>query len=524
MTDRVCVVRCPTWPIVSGCLDDDTPEAVWGLPMMIVHAGRVTSVSPEAASQGVFVGQKLRDAHSACPDVVRIGWSPERDQRMFDRFLHALSAAVPLVTVIEPGVVSLGATGLARYYGSEHESSRVLNEAVAPLGILQPLAIGYADTFFAADVASQCAVRDPLGVVSVPTGCDREFLAELPAVFLGDHDMVTLCAQLGIHTVGAFANLDRNQVAERFGHRGTLLHQLASGEDPRRHVPGDIPPLSDVVWRSDDPCESGDQLAFSILPDATHFINQLLEQRVVVHTLDITLVDDRGSQHRRRWSHPRYFTATEVAHRVRWQAEALATSHLDDDYSRGIVEVRLVAKNPQSAAGHEESLWGNAHRDATLHHTVSSLQGKLGHQAVARAVIRPGHHARDQQDTIAWGDHPAGDNTDRDTRWVGQLPSPHPATVFATPVPATLLDERGRPVTALPVGSGLSSPPHRLVSGKSTRLVSAWAGPWPVMHRWWETRTTGSVHRLQLLDESGMGWLVTTDQDASGWVIEARYD
>jgi protein ImuB len=524
MSTRVCVLRCPDWPLVAASLDNDTPEAVWGVPMMIIHAGRVTSCSPEAREQGVFIGQRLRDAHTSCPTISRVPWSPERDQRVFDGVMATLADVVPLAWVIEPGAVALGAAGIARYYGSEENSARVLAQTVVAHGVPHPVALGYADTLFAADLAAHSAVSQPTGVVCVPPGADREFLCDLPTSCLGDDEMAALCAQLGLHTLGQFAALDRDQVAERFGHRGTLLHQLASGEDPRHYAPTDIPPSTDVVWRSDEPCESGEQLAFHVSSSATRFIAQLLEQRCVVQSVDITLVDDRGEEHRTLWSHPRYFTAADLTHRVRWQAESLADHHGTSEYQRGIGEVRFVAKNPHSAVGQEESLWGRAHRDTALHHTVSSLQGKLGHQLVSRVITHPGHDITGRQQRIPWGDHQPPDDGDRVTHWAGQLPAPHPATVFSSPLPVDVVDATGEPVWTLPVGAGLTSSPHWLISRDSRRRITAWAGPWPVMEKWWESRQTRCVHRVQLLDEAGIGWLVKTRDGEAGWVVEARYD
>jgi len=523
VSGRACVVLCADWPIVAACIDQDTPEGVWGEPLMIVHAGRVTSCSPEARAQGIRIGQRLRDAHTACPTVRRVPWSPERDNRVFDRLLATLADVVPVAGVMEPGVVYLGAEGMIRYYGSEDTATRAITDALTELGESMSVSFGYADTVFTAHQAAVQAAQHPAGLISVAPGGDRDYLAPLPITALADDDMAALSVQLGMTTLGQFAALDRDQVAERFGDRGTLLHQLASGEDPRHHARTEIPPLSDVVWRSDDPVGSGEQLSFAVSSCATRFVSQLLDQGCVVQTVDVTLVDDRGDHHTKRWSHPRYFTAPDLVHRVRWQGESLQKNTVHDEYQRGIVEVWFVAKRPDSAAGYEDSLWGNAHRDTALHHTVSSLQATLGHQNVTRVTIRPGHDFAESQQVVAWGDRPPPNELDQVEAWAGQLPAPHPATVFATPVPVAVIDEAGRPVHTTSVGAGLTSPPHALVSENRHRRVMAWAGPWPVMERWWER--TPVVHRVQLVDDTGIGWLVKTTGDGNGgWLVEARYD
>jgi protein ImuB len=51
--------------------------------------------------------------------------------------------------------------------------------------------------------------------------------------------------------------------------------------------------------------------------------------------------------------------------------------------------------------------------------------------------------------------------------------------------------------------------------------VSAWAGPWPVSERWWDS-TARSLQRVQLVDETGRAWLLVLA--AHRWWAEAVYD
>jgi protein ImuB len=60
------------------------------------------------------------------------------------------------------------------------------------------------------------------------------------------------------------------------------------------------------------------------------------------------------------------------------------------------------------------------------------------------------------------------------------------------------------------------------VSGRSLRPVQAWAGPWPVSERWWDSRKARRVDRLQLVDADGVAWLLALDRHL--WWAEARYD
>jgi hypothetical protein len=71
--------------------------------------------------------------------------------------------------------------------------------------------------------------------------------------------------------------------------------------------------------------------------------------------------------------------------------------------------------------------------------------------------------------------------------WPGALPAPSPAWVHHDPVPAELVDGEDEPVTVSGRGV-LSAAPARLsVDGDPWLEVVAWAGPWPLEERWWDT-------------------------------------
>jgi protein ImuB len=71
----------------------------------------------------------------------------------------------------------------------------------------------------------------------------------------------------------------------------------------------------------------------------------------------------------------------------------------------------------------------------------------------------------------------------------------------------------------------LSAPPARFSTagtGKQLRQVTAWAGPWPVQERWWETALARAVNRFQIVDSDGTAWLLVLEGEH--WWAEARYD
>jgi protein ImuB len=93
--------------------------------------------------------------------------------------------------------------------------------------------------------------------------------------------------------------------------------------------------------------------------------------------------------------------------------------------------------------------------------------------------------------------------------------------VPAEPLPAELVDARGRPIW-LAAPERLSAPPHRIaVDGDEPRDVEGWAGPWPVRQRWWSPDGVTSS-RLQLLCPDGVAFLLASREGR--WWVTGIYD
>jgi protein ImuB len=108
-----------------------------------------------------------------------------------------------------------------------------------------------------------------------------------------------------------------------------------------------------------------------------------------------------------------------------------------------------------------------------------------------------------------------------DRPWPGQIPAPAPATVFGSPLAASVTDGSGQPVSV----SGraqVSAPPAWLsADGGPARAVTAWAGPWPVTERWWDPPHARRQARFQLVTEDGSAWLAVLQHGR--WLLEASY-
>ena len=69
----------------------------------------------------------------------------------------------------------------------------------------------------------------------------------------------------------------------------------------------------------------------------------------------------------------------------------------------------------------------------------------------------------------------------------------------------------------------LSAPPARVsVAGGPWTDVQAWAGPWPLEERWWDSARRRRRARLQLVTADGQARLLTLE--SGRWRVEATYD
>jgi protein ImuB len=158
----------------------------------------------------------------------------------------------------------------------------------------------------------------------------------------------------------------------------------------------------------------------------------------------------------------------------------------------------------------------------------------LGPEAVLTPVLGGGRGPADQVRLVPWKDErtPALSPA---APWPGRLPAPAPATVLPEPLAAELRDATGAPVgvtgrhrvTAPPVEFGLAGKGRR-------RPVLAWAGPWPVDERWWDTGAARRRARFQVVvagdtgpgpvDDGVEGTALLLVLEGGRWWVEAIYD
>jgi protein ImuB len=512
---RTLVLWCPDWPVIAAAsssgADPDRPVA-------IVSKGLVFACSAAARAEGVQRGLRIREAQARCPVLVVQPYDEDLDHRAFEPVVRAVEAAVPGVQLLRPGTLAIRSRGPARYYGGERAAALTLAGIAADHGA-PAVRAGVADTPFAAEQAARIRGDDRVRIV--PEGGSAGFLADMPLSILGDADLAMVLGRLGITTLGEFAALHDEQVRDRFGPAGAFLHRLAGGRDPRQVSARPIPPDLAVDAAFEPPLDRADQVAFAFRRSADTFLDRLHAAKLVATAIRIEVTDDHGHALDRTWVHPRWFDAADIVDRVRWQLQGGTDP---TGLQAAVARVRLEADAVDDAGNHERGLWGSG-PDERVHHGLARIQGIVGHEGVVTARIGGGRTLAERTVLVPWGDTPVGGEravaVARARPWPGRLPGPPPATVLERPRPVDVVTGDGSSVDVDPRGA-LTGPPTGFRSdgdrGGRFSAVTAWAGPWPLVVRWWESGGR-RLHRLQLVDAEDRAWfLVLAD---GRWWAEA---
>lgn len=528
---RTAALWVPDWPVLAAMTAGDVP----GHTPAAVHDGRrVVAVSAVARAAGVRRGMRRRHAQESCPELVLLSADPGRDARGFEPVAAAAETVVSGIEIARPGLLLIPSRGAERYHGSEHALAAELVGQIAAIAGYEAQ-VGIADGAGAAVLAAR-------GSVVVPVGGTAAFLApqgiaELVHVAAQDADrvaeLVDLLGRLGLHTLGDLAALPRADLLARFGRLGGWAHDVAAGADDRPTALRRLQPDVAVEQELDPPVERLEATAFAARRLAETLHERMVTRGVACGRLQITARTDGGQELTRVWRTDAALGGLAVARmtdRVRWQLEGWLTGHAlgrstDDPAPAALVRLGLRAEEVTPAGAEQGQLWGGASgTDLRAHRAVHRIQGLIGTEAVLGVAVQGGREVRDQVHLVPWGEdvppaRPAAQP------WPGRLPPPAPATVLAEPQLIQVCDADGRKVEVdarLQVSGEPDVvwwPPQDGVEREAR--VTGWAGPWPVVQRWWGDGVGRQVY-LQVTLDGGQALLLALRDGV--WRLEALYD
>jgi DNA polymerase-4 len=206
-----------------------------GKPLAVGGSSRrgvVCAASYEARPFGVRSALPMARALRLCPDLIVVPPRFERYSEVSEQVFSVFHEFTPEVEGLSLDEAFLDVTRSVALHGSPVEQAREIKRRIRErLGLTA--SVGLAEVKFAAKVASD--LRKPDGLVVVPEGGVREFLAPLPASRLWGVGPKTeqVLLHMGLRRIGDVAAADPAWLERELGSTGPWLRDLALGIDPR---------------------------------------------------------------------------------------------------------------------------------------------------------------------------------------------------------------------------------------------------------------------------------------------------
>ncbi len=235
--------------------------ALAGRPLVVggsVDRGVVASASYEARRYGIRSAMPTAEARRRCPDLVVVRPRHARYGEVSRQLLELLERVTPLVEPVALDEAYLDVRG-ARWCGDGVASlaAQLRTEVREELGLA--CSVGGGTTKLVAKLASKAAKPRPSAPGVAPAGVPRQGPGSGVVVVAPEDELAFLHAhraralpgvgprtadklrRYGVDSVGDLALVELGSLVRLLGRaHGTLLHDLAHGDDPRRVEPSRV--------------------------------------------------------------------------------------------------------------------------------------------------------------------------------------------------------------------------------------------------------------------------------------------
>ena len=360
----------------------DRPE-LKGKPVIIgadpkggTGRGVVSTANYEARKFGVGSAMPISTAYRLCPQGIFISPDMGKYSAISLEIRDVFEAFTDLVEPVSVDEAFLDVTASVRLFGDGETIARRIKARIREETKLTA-SVGVAARKLIAKIASD--LEKPDGLVVVPPGTERAFLAPLPVRRLWGigPKMEERLAKLGIHTVGQLADAEMTRL---LGTHGLDLQRLARGEDDRPVVSDSGPARSVSVEHTFDVDEGSPRaLRKALLRLADELSRRLRAESLSGRTVTLKYRDEtfRTTTHARSGKTP-----TNVASELFETAVALF------DEVHGSLKVRLLgigvsgfAEPVQKSLFEEET----PRRGARIDEIRDRVRKKFGKEALKRA-------------------------------------------------------------------------------------------------------------------------------------------
>lgn len=505
---RILALWFPDWPIQAAAMENLVDMTQ---PVIITAKKQVKVCNAAARVKGVRRGMLTRHAQALIGDVVVLADTPDRDGRVFLSITEGLDAVAAHIEVVRPGLVLIDAQAANKFHDGEDKAAEKCIDAVARQGV--DCFAGIADDISTAIIAART------GAV-VPIEKSREFLHTQPTSLLRAEPSlgcvakdVLLLEKVGLKTLGDVAAIEAAAMVNRFGPLGLRMHQIATATwQPQAQVP---PPVADraVSYVPDQPIERVDAAAFAARHLAVQLHDMLREQGLSCLRLKITAIMGEA-RYERIWRTTAALTEQMTADRVRWQLDGWLNSQQQRSGISELIIDPIECVNPQA-----HSLWATVEAPRTLQ-VIEQVQSAIGIDKVLSPYEAGGRGVAERIKFVPYGEYY---HSPYDGPWRGAICGPLPGQLAGNKQEEVQLISAAAKQIYVTADVVLSDCPVSFNRAGQLFTVTGWAGPWPVLRRWWLGEQPCA--RLQLVGigaaGNAQGWLLVWE---GGWRVEASYE
>ncbi len=468
------------------------------LPRVLVDEARrqsvVLCVNAAAERAGVRAGLPTVQAIARCPELQVERPSEPAEQVAGRLLLETALSWVPGVEETVPGILTLDLSSQPE--GQWLESARRLCSHLGRCGL--DVVVGLGETPALARIAAQAALREEVPVWHLDPAGRLELLDRLPLLMAETGAVLNeKLALWGLHSLGAFARLRREEVAARLGDEGVELWLRLSGRLRRPLVFAKLEELFEVHQDFEHEVVEREALFFLLRRFLGELVVRVGATGRVATALHLLLSFTDGTCAGRRLALPEPTLDEEVLFR-------LAAGHIEAmELKAAIMGLRLRLE-PSDPVASQRTLFGAGLRNR--HHceeTLTRLRRIVGADRLGSPRLADTHR-------------PSG---------FVRVPLPtelEDATAPPGGPPVTGLVLRRYPVACRAVVQMREGRPLRVESPRVTGVVVSAQGPWRCGGEWWHRgrEWERSEWDVELLNH-GLFRLV---ESARGWSVEGYYD
>jgi DNA polymerase-4 len=208
------------------------PVIVGSDPKEGMGRGIVATCSYEARKFGIHSAQPISQAWRLCPQGVYVRPDMGKYDRVSTLIMDIFSDFTDMLEQVSVDEAFLDVSGSRRLYGSGEEIAGKIKLRIRT-ELQLTASVGVASNKFVAKVASD--LKKPDGLVVVPHGSEKDFLAPLPIGRLwGVGPKTEACLKkIGLERIGQIAAMPVKDLVAQLGDHGAHLSQLAQGMDDR---------------------------------------------------------------------------------------------------------------------------------------------------------------------------------------------------------------------------------------------------------------------------------------------------